>query len=801
MRTVTGAFVAAATLLGFLLGASFAQDIVNLSSKNLSAVPDDLPPTVEYLDLSCNRITALHTGDFKNTTSLRFLNMSWNSLGEIHPQTFLRTPLLESLDLSHNGLRNLSGQQFLLHTQNLLMLNLAHNEFFSMRLGSEFASLVKLTGLALGAKNINVGDFRNIGEFNLRKLCLSFDENPAYETGSLKDVQARRLQIALGGDPSIFHKMIDDALRHFEEVELLNLTGGYKNLSQQLTKCPEIYTSHLYIKYISIDWKDMTNLVSTCLQISIPHLTTSDIALYKLPYKDSPEVKTSNTTSFTANRVEVKNFFFDQEAVYNFFINMPVTKFALTEISLIHMTCPKSESPIQQVDFSHCALSDSIFSRVEDFEILECKTLVNVWKLNLVGNNLKSFKVLSERLQHMKSLQYLDASLNLLVYDGLEKCLWPSNITKMILNYNTLTEAVFKCLPNEIETLVLQNNEISVVPSSVLKLEKLSVLNLGGNRLRDLPVCDSFPGLSVLLLNLNSLHTPSVQNIGSCPKLKTLDVSENPFICTCPLRSFLSLGAKFEKDNNHTGIDLVGWPSAYHCAYPEALRNSTLNTVTILEISCNTALLAATILCPAVALILAGLLLCRRFDIPWYLNMIWVWTRAKHRARVRARREDQAGVEFHAFVSYSQHDAEWVQNSLLPNLEGPAGGLRICHHEKDFVPGKTIVQNIIACVEKSRRSVFVLSGHFVKSEWCHYELYFASHQHLSQGSDSVVLVLLEPLPQYLIPSKYYQLKSMMGRHTYLEWPQDRAKHRLFWANLRAALQANLPPAVVAEQQG
>ncbi len=82
--------------------------------------------------------------------------------------------------------------------------------------------------------------------------------------------------------------------------------------------------------------------------------------------------------------------------------------------------------------------------------------------------------------------------------------------------------------------------------------------------------------------------------------------------------------------------------------------------------------------------------------------------------------------------------------------------------------------------------MFVLSAHFVKSEWCHYELYFASHQRLAHGSDSIVLVLLEPLPQYLIPSKYYQLKSMMGRHTYLEWPQDRAKHRLFWANLRAA---------------
>lgn len=800
MRTVTGAFMAADTLLGFLLAASFAQDIINLSSKNLSAIPDDLPPTVEYLDLSCNSITALYRGDFQNTTSLRFLNMSWNNLGDIHPLTFFHTPLLESLDLSHNRLKNLLGQQYLQHTQNLLMLNLTHNDFFSMKLGSVFASLDKLTGLALGAKNISVGDFKNIAELKLYILYLSLDEKPVYEAGGLKGVQAQRLQMALGSNPDIFHKIIEDALHHFEEVELLNMTGGYSNLRQLLTKLPEIYTSHLYFTYMSISWKDLTELITVCFQISIPHLTASDIALHNLPYKDSPVVQASNTTTFTAIRVIVKDFFFSQEAVYNFFINMPVTRLTLTEILLIHMTCPQSESRIHQLDFSHCALSDSIFSRVEHFQPLECETLVNVRKLNLAGNNLKSLKVLSLRLQHMKSLQYLDVSLNLLVYDGVGDCRWPPNITKMILNSNSLTDAVFKCVPKEIETLALQNNDISVVPSLVLKWEKLLSLNLGGNRLRDLPVCTMFPGLSVLQLNLNSIHAPSVQNLKSCPTLKTLDVSKNPFICSCALRSFLSLSAQFQKDNNHAEIDLVGWPSAYQCAYPEALRNSTLNTVTISEISCSTVLLVATILCPSVGLILAVPLLCHHFDVYWYLKMIWLWTRAKHRARARARQDDQPGVEFHAFVSYSQHDADWVQGSLLPNLEGTAGGLRVCHHEKHFVPGKTIVQNIISCVEKSRRSVFVLSGHFVKSEWCHYELYFASHQHLSQGSDSVVLVLLEPLPQYLIPSKYYQLKSMMGRHTYLEWPQDTAKHRLFWANLRAALQANLPNSAVAEQQ-
>ncbi|XP_023251851.1 toll-like receptor 1 [Seriola lalandi dorsalis] len=802
MRPMNAALWLAAMIVGLQQIASSPDVVVNLSSKNLSSVPRDLPQTVTNLDLSCNRIQQLHKGDFQNTTLLKSLNVSWNILEEIDPATFLNTPLLEELDLSHNRLKNLSGQQYLLHTGNLRMLNLSCNTFPSMTLGSAFSTLVKLQRLALGAKNISVGDFKNIAGMKLCTLTLCVGDELAYEAGSLKDVQAERLQITFTSNQIVGRDVVEDALSLFVQVELMNLSGGFRELTQQLRQRAGIHTTHLYLTNISIKWKDLTDCVNVILQTSITHLAASDVTLYNLPYIDTPVIQTSQMKSFSARMVVVTAFFFSQEAVYNFFINLPVETVSITEIPIIHMTCPKSQSPILELDFSYCSLSDSIFSRVEHQEILECENLGNVRKLILINNNLKSLQLLSKRVQYMKSLQHLALSLNSLVYESPEECVWPPNITNMTLASNGLTESVFKCLPKGIETLDLENNQVSVVPSSVLKMENLLSLNLNSNRLRDLPVCDGFPMLSELMLKSNSLHAPSVNKLESCPKLKTLDVSSNPFTCTCSLRSFIRLATKSKQKTGNTGLELVSWPLNYYCIYPEDVRDSTLNSIWLPEVSCDVGILAATILCPAVIMIVVVLTVCHRLDIPWYMGMIWQWVRAKHRARMQqVRPEDLVGVEFHAFVSYSQHDADWVHNSLLPNLEGPAGGLQISHHEKNFVPGKTIIENIIGCVEKSRRSVFVLSAHFVKSEWCHYELYFASHHRLARGSDSIVLVLLEPLPQYTIPSKYYQLKSMMGRHTYLEWPQDRAKHRLFWANLRAALQANLPNAPVTEIQG
>ncbi|XP_073342737.1 toll-like receptor 1 [Pagrus major] len=798
MRPVCAAIWAAAILVGLQLSASSSETNVNRSSQNLSSVPRDLPETVEVLDLSCNHIQQLHQGDFNNTIHLKSLNISWNSLEEIDPDTFLDTPLLQDLDLSHNRLKNLSGQWYLLHTKNLRVLNLTCNDFLTMTLGSEFSSLVKLEWLALGAKDIHLGDFRNIAEVKLLTLTLSLEGQLVYEAGSLKDVQAQRLQIALTRNQILDHDLFGDALSLFVEVELMNVTGGFSSQSKQLSERAEIHTSYLHLTNITISWSDLTNYVNVVLGTSISHMGASDVAMHTLPFEDTPVAKTSKMKSFTARRARVMSFFFSQEVVYDFFINLPVESLAILETSIIHMTCPESQSQLLQLDFSLCALSDSIFSSVKNKQFIECENLANLKKLTLVGNNLKNFQVLSKRMQHMTSLQHLDLGFNQLVYDGVEKCVWPANITNMSLSSNRLTDSVFKCVPNGTETLDLQNNQVSVVPASVMHLENLSSLNLNANRLRDLPVCKGLPILNVLLLKSNSIHAPSVNKLESCPKLKTLDVSHNPFTCTCALRSFISLGMT-EKKRSDIGIELLSWPSGYYCIYPETIRDSTLNNIWIPVVSCNVGLLAATILCPAVFLILVVLTLCHRLDIPWYMGMIWQWTRAKHRARRRQLRpEDLVGVEFHAFVSYSQHDADWVHNSLLPNLEGPSGRLRICHHEKHFVPGKTIIENIMSCVEKSRRSVFVLSAHFVKSDWCHYELYFASHHRLGHGPDSIVLVLLEPLPQYLIPSKYYQLKSMMGRHTYLEWPQDRAKQRLFWANLRAALQVDLPNAPVTE---
>ncbi|KAJ8015383.1 hypothetical protein DPEC_G00025560 [Dallia pectoralis] len=772
--------------------------IVNLSSKNLSSVPGNLPPSTEALDLTENNIHSLRHEDFQVITHLRLLNLSWNVLEEIDPETFQPTPLLESLDLSHNRLQNLSDQRYLLAVQNLRFLDLTFNLFQTMTLGENFCTLKKLERLRLGANMIRLDDFSNITNVHLQTMTLLLENLTAYETGGLRGIQAEKVRIGLANKPVDRH-LIADALSMFNEVELMGMKGDHRDLVELLKERGVVHTSHLYLTNIIMFWWQLTSTINAVLDSPISHLGISDVLIHMPPMHETLP-GTSHTEVFSVRRAVVSSFIFSLEVLCNFFINMPVEHLEITETSLIHMTCPKFPSKVRQLYISDCAMTDTVFSRVEQQVIVECTTLNDVETLVLRGNNLKNLQTLSVRVQHMSSLTHLDLSLNSLVYNG-QVCRWPINIVHLNLSSNDFSESVFSCLPNGTVTLDLQNNQISSVPETLLVLGSLLALDLSANRLRDLPVCTGFPQLKYLLLRENSLNAPSVTVLETCPVLKALDASRNPYTCTCALRSFKELGAGNSMGGRKAGIQLLYWPLAYRCSYPYEQRKSTLEAVHIPEIVCNTALLATAILGPAVAFILVIVTLCQQLDIPWYLGMIWRWTRAKHRARTQqVRPEDLAGVVFHAFVSYSQHDADWVKGQLLPNLEGSGGGLHICRHERDFIPGKTIVENIIRCVERSRRCVFVLSGSFVRSEWCHYELYFASHQQVSRGADGVILVVLEPLPQYMIPSKYYQLKAMMRRHTYLEWPQDRGKQRLFWANLRAALQTDLPISPVRDME-
>jgi len=74
---------------------------------------------------------------------------------------------------------------------------------------------------------------------------------------------------------------------------------------------------------------------------------------------------------------------------------------------------------------------------------------------------------------------------------------------------------------------------------------------------------------------------------------------------------------------------------------------------------------------------------------------------------------------FDVFISYSHRDVEWVKDWLLPRLE--AAGLSVCIDFRDFEIGIPSLINMENAVERSRKTLLVLTPNWVKSEWTMFE--------------------------------------------------------------------------------
>ncbi|KAM3913304.1 uncharacterized protein RB166_018617 [Leptodactylus fuscus] len=100
--------------------------------------------------------------------------------------------------------------------------------------------------------------------------------------------------------------------------------------------------------------------------------------------------------------------------------------------------------------------------------------------------------------------------------------------------------------------------------------------------------------------------------------------------------------------------------------------------------------------------------------------------------------------KYHVFISYSSEDSIWV-SGLVNKLESTFPCLKICYHERDFVPGKTIIDNMVECIQSSQKTVMVLSPHFVRSGWCLFEAKLSIFQDCMLKK-AIVPIMLRPCP-------------------------------------------------------
>ena len=138
---------------------------------------------------------------------------------------------------------------------------------------------------------------------------------------------------------------------------------------------------------------------------------------------------------------------------------------------------------------------------------------------------------------------------------------------------------------------------------------------------------------------------------------------------------------------------------------------------------------------------------------------------------------------FDAFVSYSKKDEQFVQQMLAPELEYGTSPMRLCLHYRDLpVASGFVADAIIEAMAASRRTILVISEHFLRGEWQHFEFKTAHQEALrSRARHKLILIFVGPVAgKDLDPDIRVWLKT--AGNTCLQWGE-----KMFWEKLRYAM--------------
>ncbi|XP_070613349.1 toll-like receptor 2 [Erythrolamprus reginae] len=741
----------------------------NLRGKNLHTVPLGLSDAVLGLDLAFNSIVHIQDVDLKFAVNLRTLLLQSNLIQTIDENAFDFLGKLEHLDLSWNNLAYLSSSWFR-NLPSLQKLNLKGNSYAKLGKYPLFSGLKKLRYLYLGNdkfSSLQEKDFEGISV--LEVLEIEGQNLTQYSQGVLQSLERIHHLILNVTVNSILHSILIDVKNSVVFLELRNIHFNLLPLVRYFKEVP------MTIQKLGFrECGFLQEEVFPLFDVSSGMTQLEEIEIIDSKLQGTGHFKTeqiySNAIIITIRNLTIDKFYLFSELSSMWYLVENITSLTIenSKVFLVPCNLAKRFLSVQYLDFNTNLLQDLFFENS-----LCPGSWPKLQTINVSQNSLTQLDRVARTVAHLVNLTNLDVSQNNLEQMP-ESCHWPKSLKYLNIS-GCKVEKLTDCIPDSLEILDASSNFLYDFKVSLPRLQELYLKN---NRLKTLPNAAFIPHVRFLTIRENNVFVFSEQELENFVELKLLDVRYNSFQCKCDFVSFVQTSPRIYNI-------CIGWPENYICDSPDYVKGKQIGAAKLHLTDCHFNSFVSSLCSLIIVVILVAAFLCIKFNVIWYMRMTFAWLKAKR----KPQRTHNPLVCYDAFVSYSEQDSEWVENVMVQMLEQSNPPFKLCLHKRDFLPGKWIVDNIIDSIEKSSKTLFVLSANFVQSEWCKYELDFSHFRFFDENNDTAILILLESIPANTIPKRFCKLRKLMNTKTYLEWPSDEEHQQLFWFNLKMAIKA------------
>ncbi|XP_017579129.2 toll-like receptor 13 [Pygocentrus nattereri] len=776
--------------------------MLNLSGNHLQYIHKAQPvfqmPRIQELHIGKNGFSSFETCQASNASlQLQVLDLSHNPL-----QSFRITadifPHLETLDLAFNKVSvkwdvqdknyfrnvdrlNLSGIQtglkemkIMLQTFNLTLSNLRLyylGEQKAKSLAKEACLINSLTTLRLQSNNINSiseNELRNCS--NLRVLDLA--ENDLTEITALAFKSISKLNTL-----SLSHNKLSNvpiAIRNLSNLEVLDLS--YNSITtltcSDFTNLTRLMMVHIYRNHLSsvehCAFQDLHNLKTLIMGSS---------RLFTLKGYFSNGLKNLKYLDLSNSKLNTihKGVF---ECLRNLtYLHLQDNQIKVIEVGAFEGLQNLILLDVQSNKITQTSISASVFSGLTNLKELILNNNF-IWYSSQDSlseppfKNLKSLHVLNIFSQGKDGMKNIPSNF----LEGLTslKIFWAGN-----LNLNSLHPDTFTYTPDLWRLDLSKNYLTTISPDIFMPLKKLSSLTMiqSGIQSLDFLIEANLNEIQVLLIRKNSIAVIN-ETLETLSELFLLDLQGNEFSCDCDNAWFIDWAVS----NNNTQVLKL---DALKCNYPPNFRGNLL--IDLDKDSCVVDVGLLCFVCTTSFVLLTLLSSFLYHFLKWQVVYTYYLFLAFLYEKKQQKKQTVQSFQYDAFISYNTHDELWVVKQLLPKLEGEQGW-KLCLHHRDFQPGKPIMDNIVDGIYSSRKTLCVISRHYLESEWCSREIQVASFRLFDEKKDVLILVFLEEIPPHQL-SPYYRMRSLIKKRTYLTWPKPGEDIQVFWQKLDAALEA------------